>query len=365
MNELSQPYAERGLMANDGSGAHRLRVSEKRLAAILDTTVDAIITIDDRGSVLSFNSAAEKIFGYRADEVIGENVRVLMPERYAVEHDQYIRNYLQSREAKIIGIGREVVGRRRNGSEFPMDLSVSEVAIDGSTTFTGIIRDISERRRLQSEILRIGDDERRRIGQDLHDELGQMLTGLGLMAQNVARRLEQRGADEADDVRQIATFVRKADEFARNLSRGLVPVELGEQGLSAAIERLARNGAKLFGIDCTFSAPEDLAAMDPFVCGHLYRIAQEALSNATRHGKATRVAIDLSKRDSGVVLSVTDNGTGLPPDWEAGEGLGIKIMHYRASIAGGTLEVKPRPEGGTRVTCVIPDAASNRRSISD
>ncbi len=130
-----------------------LRESEARLRAILQTAVEGIVTIDDRGIIESFNPAAEKIFGYKAEEVIGKSVNVLMPEPHCHEHDRYIQNYLRTGQAKIIGIGREVQGRRKDGTVFPMDLAVSEVQLENRRLFTGFIRDITERKRLEREIL--------------------------------------------------------------------------------------------------------------------------------------------------------------------------------------------------------------------
>jgi two-component system, LuxR family, sensor kinase FixL len=150
----------------------KLRESEARYRSIVETTVDAIITINEKALVRTFNQAAEKLFQYQANEVIGQNVNMLMPEPYKKEHDDYMHNYLQTGRRKIIGIGREVTGKRKDGSTFPMYLAVSEVKLRDQRIFTGIVRDISEQRRLESEVLRTSEYERRRIGQDLHDGLG-------------------------------------------------------------------------------------------------------------------------------------------------------------------------------------------------
>src|SRR6056297_106659 len=290
------PMAEHQAPANDSGGEDRpppagalggeptersLRESEALARAILATTVDGIITIDERGHIETFNPAAERIFGYEAHEVIGKNVRVLMPEPYHEEHDGYIQAYHNTGRRRIIGIGREVTGRRKEGSTFPMDLAVSEVMVEGRTVFAGIVRDISERRRLELEVLRIADEERRRIGQDLHDGLGQQLTGIGLLARGLARQLEADGSPAADEAREITEFIKEADEYARGLARGLVPVELEANGLAAALTRLAATAERLFDITCTVEAvgtDAGIAAVPHPT--HLFRIAQEAVSNA-------------------------------------------------------------------------------------
>lgn len=327
---------------------------ERRLETILDTTVDGIIVIDAEGRIQGFNSAAEKIFGYAAADVLDRNVGMLMPDPYREEHDAYIANYLKSGEAKIIGIGREVVGLRRDGTVFPLELSVSEVRIEGSSTFTGVVRDISERRRLENEVLRISDQERRRIGQDLHDGLGQMLTGIGLIAQNLGRRLREADSDLRNEVDEITELIREADQQARSLARGLVPVELDANGLAAALQRLCTNASRLFGVECQFEEIGSTPVRDSTAAINLYRIAQEAVSNAVKHGAAPSIRVTLASGREQVRLRIQDNGAGFPEKLGEDRGMGVRIMHYRARVIGGLLEIRRRPEGGTLVTCTLP-----------
>lgn len=331
---------------------------EKRLETILDTTVDGIIVIDERGRIRAFNSAAETIFGFRQSEVIGETVGMLMPEPYSDEHDTYVSNYLESGQAKVIGIGREVVGQRRDGTVFPMELSVSEVRAEESRSFTGVVRDISERRRLENEVLRISDQERRRIGQDLHDGLGQMLTGIGLIAQNLGRRLREQDSEMLAEVEEITDLIREADHQARSLARGLVPVELDANGLAAALQRLCTNAERLFGVECLFEEVGSIPVRDSTAAINLYRIAQEAVSNAVKHGTAPAVRVTLASGREHVRLRIQDNGVGFPLVLNEDRGMGVRIMHYRARVIGGLLEIRRRPEGGTLVTCTLPRTAN-------
>jgi PAS domain S-box-containing protein len=155
-----------------------LRESEKRLRAIWETAVEGIITIDERGSIESLNPAACRIFGYSPEEVAGRNVSLLMPSPDREKHDGYIANYLRTGHAKISGIGREVVGRRQDSTTFPMDLSVCEVKLGERRMFTGFVRDISERRKLEQAVAAAAEQERARIARELHDGLGQQLGGL-------------------------------------------------------------------------------------------------------------------------------------------------------------------------------------------
>lgn len=339
-----------------------LRENEARVRAILDTTVDAIITIDERGRIMSFNRAAARIFGYEPEEVLGQNVNILMPEPYHSEHDRYIETYRRTGRRKIIGIGREAIGLRKDGTTFPIDLAVSEVHLDdGRTLFTGLVRDISERRRLEQEVLRISDEERLRIGQDLHDGLGQMLTGIGLIAQNLTRQLERASSPAAETAAEITTLIREADQMARGLARGLAPVDVEAGGLEAALRRLCANAERLFGITCTVEVEGTTAFRDESTPAHLFRIAQEAVSNAVRHGHATHVAIQLEADGERLRLQIDDDGTGFSEDDLARasqssevRGMGVRIMHYRARIIGGSLEIRRRGDRGTAVLCTIP-----------
>lgn len=336
---------------------HDLLESEAKARAVLETTVDGIITIDDQGRIESFNKAAEHIFGYLAEEVMGKNVSVLMPTPYREEHDGYIRSYHETGHRKIIGIGREVLGRRKDGSTFPMDLAVSQVLYNGRRTYTGIIRDVSERRDLEQEIIRIGEQERRRIGQDLHDGLGQMLTGIGLIAKNLARRQAEEGrAEAAEEVAEIADLVKEADQQARILARGLIPVELDANGLSAALLRLVTNAERLFGITCSYEEIGIARIHDSAVAMHLYRIAQEAVSNAAKHSGANVIKVILATGKDQLRLRIQDDGHGLPevpPVQQEHRGMGLKIMRYRAQMIGGTLEIRRRPARGTLITCTL------------
>jgi two-component system, LuxR family, sensor kinase FixL len=325
-----------------------------RLQAIMENTVDGIVVIDEAGLMHSVNKAVTTIFGFSHDELVGQNVTMLMPSPDSEKHDGYLRRFLSTRQARIIGIGREVIGKRKNGTLFPLDLAVSEVQLDGVSMFTGVVRDISERRELEKEVLRAGEEERRRIGRDLHDGLGQALTGTGLIAQNVARSLSKAGNSAATDVLEIADLIRDADEQARALAQGLVPVELDRNGLSAALERLCKQAQRLFGGACEYERGEALVIEDSNALINLYRIAQEAVSNAFKHGRADKVCVTLVEAGDVFQLRVSDNGIGFSEKAGESSGMGVRIMHYRASVLGGQLHIRTRKEGGTLVYCNIP-----------
>src|SRR6056297_320763 len=338
----------------------KLRESEARARSILRTTVDAIITIDRHAQIRTFNKAAEDLFLFKASEVIGKNVKTLMPQPYRKEHDEYVDNYHQTGNKKIIGIGREVTGLRKDGTTFPMYLAVSEVNVNGQRLYTGIVRDITEQRRLEQEVLRISEHERHRIGQDLHDGLGQMLTGISLINRNIASSLKDENHPLADEVSDITTLVKEADEYARSLSRGLIPVEFEGQGLKAALERMMKNAEKLFNITCRFDAPDNIYFEDSTNLTHLYRIVQEATSNAVKHGNATEIDISIKNDNERLVIKIEDNGTGFSDDWEKDRGLGVRIMQFRSRLIGANLEIEDSEKlGGASINVTMYPVGSN------
>ena len=330
-----------------------LRESAERLRAILETAVEGIITIDERGIIESFNSAAEEIFGYKASEVVGKNVSVLMPAPYRHEHDGYLSNYVRTGHAKIIGIGREVVGKRKDGSTFPMDLAVSEVKLENKRLFTGFVRDITERKRLEKEILDISDVEQRRIGQGLHDGLCQHLAGIELMSEVLAKTLVKKSKAESAQAARIAGHVRDAISQTKMLARGLSPVSLEANGLISALQELSAAVTKLFNIECRFQCDNKVLVRDNSAATHLYRIAQEAINNAIRHGKARTIVITLRKKGNEACLSVSDDGIGFPKKSSNGAGMGLQIMKYRAGMIGAALDIRAANEKGTIVSCAL------------
>jgi len=348
-----------------------LREREERLLAVLNTAADAIITIDQRGTIKSVNPATEKLFGYGQDELVGRNVKILMPPPFRDEHDGYIASFLKTGVARIIGVGREVVGRRKDGSTFPVGLAVSEV--EKLNLFTGIIRDISAVKELQKEVLEIAAEEDRKIGHELHDNIQQQLTGLGLLAKSVAERLEAVRATEAmlfeeagllqtaDTLTRVADGINETAKQVHLLSRGLIPVEVDAEGLRVSLTDLASRVGEQYGIQCEIQCAAAVGVSDNFVATHLYRIAQEAVTNAVKHGRAKRVEISLTNINDEITLRVLDNGIGIGDIRDAGPGMGLRIMEYRAGLIGATVQFGPAEDGGTQVSCTVSRGGGSLR----
>lgn len=330
-----------------------LRDSEERLRGIVETAVEGIVTIDAKGTIASVNPAAEKMFGYRAEELIGRNVSLLMPSPYREQHDHYIARYLQSGKARIIGIGREVVGQRKDGSVFPMNLSVGEFRPASGRMFAGIMRDVSEQKWLEKQVLEIRDQEQQRIGQDLHDGLCQQLAGIELICQTLEEELLDEAPSLAGRAREIGRHVRNAITQTRSLSRGLSPVNLDTDSFHFALKELGTQVETLFRVECEVQTDQKIQIRDKSVATHLYRITQEAINNAIRHGKATKLTIRLEAPGSQAVLAICDNGCGMPPRAKKKRGMGLQIMRYRADIIEGELDIWSGKKG-TEVRCKFP-----------
>jgi len=224
---------------------------------------------------------------------------------------------------------------------------------DGSRLVLELGVDITEEKRLRNEVVTASEQERQRVGQDLHDSLGQDLTGVGYLAASLTGRLTAEGSPMAEGARQIADLLQKACNQVRTVARGLCPVEVREEGLADAVRDLAEHTREIYGIACHLECPGPVPVHDIAVATDLYRIVQEAVNNAVRHGEPERIAIGLSARDGTIALTVEDDGVGLPEELDPEAGMGLRVMRYRAQRIGGVLEASRRPEGGTRVSCIV------------
>jgi signal transduction histidine kinase len=233
------------------------------------------------------------------------------------------------------------------------------------THWLAILRDITERKRLEKEILEISDREQRRIGQDLHDGLCQHLAGIELMSQVLERKVAARSKSDAARVGEIGRLVRESIGQTRLLARGLSPVTLESEGLMSALQELALNTEKMFHVTCVVKCDPPVLIHDHAAATHLYRIAQEAVSNAVKHGKAKNITISLKKIGDRNVLMVKDNGVGLPKARPNGKGMGLRIMQYRAGMIGGEAMVERDLNGGTTVICSVPRTLAKREREKD
>jgi len=228
--------------------------------------------------------------------------------------------------------------------------------VDGTELVLQLGIDITERKQLESEVLKAGEMERRRIGQDLHDSLGQTLSGVACLAQALHGRLRGREAAEAEEAARIRNLLAESVELTHSLARGLSPVGAGPDSLMVALKELASNVESMFGVCCVVRCDRPVTVDDALVVHQLYRIAQEAAHNAVRHGKATGIVISLEHIDGSVELKVTDDGVGMPHEPDESTGMGLRIMRYRANSVEALLTARGSPGGGTVVSCRLPQS---------
>jgi signal transduction histidine kinase len=219
-----------------------------------------------------------------------------------------------------------------------------------------LLGEIEERKRLEKEILNISERERRRIGRELHDSIGQQFTGIAFMTKVLEQKLTTKSPDEATDASEIKELINQAMDQTRGLAKGLHPIDLDAGSLAAALQELAATTKKLFGIRCALKCDQPVTIDDAEVATHLYRITQEAITNAIKHGKAENIRVELHCGTDRSVLKVENDGLDFPEEFEArGTGMGLQIMDHRADIIGASLDIHKAAGGGTIVTCSFPN----------
>ncbi|MDQ6632467.1 MAG: sensor histidine kinase, partial [Verrucomicrobiota bacterium] len=224
-----------------------------------------------------------------------------------------------------------------------------------------ILRDISDRRKLEKEIQEISEKEQRRLGQDLHDGIGQMLTGINFLAKVLQQKLAAKNIEESKDAANISSLINQTLSQTRQLARGLCPVVLENNDVHAALQQLSDNLEKVFGITSHLICDPQIKIHDNAVAVHLYRVAQEATTNAMKHGKAKNIDISLTQSEGRIILRIKDNGAGISAkNGAAKKGMGLRVMHHRARMMNATLEIKRRKEGGTLVTCLLANGSTNK-----
>ena len=228
-----------------------------------------------------------------------------------------------------------------------------------------LTNEMEERERIERELLEISEREQRRIGHDLHDSLGQHLTGTALAAQVLEEKLATRAQPEAADASKIVELTEEGIVLTRKLAKGLHPLEMEAEGLMQALEELAATSSELFKVSCQFECDSPVLVKESTTATHLYRIAQESVSNAVKHGKARNILIQLEVVDDGIVLRIKDDGIGLPSPLPEKRGLGLRIMAHRANMIRANFSIGREPSGGTSVTCLLRHDNRSEKSAYD
>jgi PAS domain S-box-containing protein len=328
------------------------------LSAILDTVGALVVVLDPTGRIVRFNRACEQTTGYSFDEVKGKFIWELFLPTEEIEEFKVLLDQSNSGqppgEYESHWLTRDGVLRLIAWSTTVLSRGEGAAHIIA----TGI--DVTERKRLEKAILEVSAREQRRIGQDLHDGLGQHLTGIAFMSKVLEEKLSEESVPESADMAKIVRLVNDAIRKTKELARGLLPVVSEAQGLMSALKQCAGEMEDLFRVTCRFQCAVPVLIEDVNLATHLYHIAREALNNAIKHGKARELLIVLTAGDSEGMLSIHDNGLGLPEVPATHTGMGLNIMSYRARMVGGSLEVRPNASGGVTVSCIFPLPISSR-----
>ena len=345
-----------GFDITDLKRAEQLLETERNFAtAVVDTVGALILVLDPDGTVVRFNRECERITGYQAREVIGSPLWDLLK---SPDDNAHFREVFERLRAGMVPASFEGPWVSRSGVRHAIDWSTTTLrgarGVLEYVILTGI--DVTEAKRLERTILEISGREQRRIGQDLHDGLGQHLTGVAFMSKVLAQKLRDRQSPEAAEAARIVELVNEAIYRTRELSRGLLPVLLESRGLMNALERLAVEVEDLFQVECGFECDNPVLIRESATATHLYHIAQEAVNNSIKHGHPHRIVIGLSGGDE-PCLRVEDDGVGGYGSWplsHGDRGMGLLIMSHRAKMIGGRLEIRSAPQGGTSVSCLFP-----------
>ena len=386
------------LLAQFRETQRALRESMARLTAVVETAVDGFILIDARGRILLFNPACEKLFGYRADEVFHKNVKLLMPQTYSLHHDNYVKNFLRTGERKIIGVGREVVGLRKDGSTFPMDLSVGEARQDGESIFVGIIHDLTGRKQTEEQLQQAQKMEV--VGQlsgGIAHDFNNLLTVIVGNAEHLSEQLESR-----QDLHHVADDICQAGKRGAELTQRLLafsrrqllqPVAMDCRDLLGSMQKLLRRTLREnIEIKTVFSSDAILAFVDGVQLEaallNLALNAQDAMLAGGHLTLSTGVA-SLDEHYHGLhpeiepaeyaMIAVTDNGEGMTADVAArafepfyttkevgkGSGLGLSMVFGFAKQSNGHVSIYSAPGLGTTVRIYLPQAATDASRASE
>lgn len=341
-----------------------LRLSQGRLADILDIAEDAIIVTSDDRSITLFNQGAVKLFGYDPEEVLGNRIDLLLPERFRVDHLSFINAFVHDPDsARRMAQRRELFGLKKDGSEFPAEASISRLSLGERTTFTVIVRDITDRlrteRQLQSlttELMTAQEEERRRIARELHDDVNQRLALLAIEMTNMLSAPSTLTVQAQETIQSLNQRLVRISDDVRRMAYQFHPSILDDLGLSAALKHMADEWSEQTGIKTVIVQEEITDRLPREIGSCLYRVAQESLANILKHARAARVELELTCDDQEITLSIYDTGIGFDlHDIRARHpGLGLVNMRERVRSVQGRLDIQSQLGRGTHIIVHIP-----------
>jgi PAS domain S-box-containing protein len=351
----------------------RTEATEARLAAIVGSAMDAIITVDAGQRIVLFNRAAEQVFGCRRDEALGSALDRFLPQRFRAAHrghiEQFGRTGVTSRRmGDVTTLWALRTNEKNEGEEFPIEASISQAVEGDQRYYTVILRDITlrkqhedalresqrELRELSARLLEAREEEKTRLARELHDELGQLLTALKMDLGWLRERLPA-DSELAARAAEMGGLLDRTVHSTRRISADLRPLMLDDLGLADAAAWLVDDFAKRSGVACTIEVPEEMHDVSKAVATAVYRAIQESLTNIARHAGAKSAWVVLAVEDGALHVEVEDDGRGIAPeDLAKARSLGLKGMRERIAYLGGSFEVARAPRGGTRLRIKVP-----------
>lgn len=447
----------------------------KQYELAIESTPNAIIIANEEGKIVLLNQQAEKLFGYKRNELMGQLIEVLLPKRYRSAHPGQRASFMSAPTARPMGVGRDLFALRKDGTEIPVEIGLNPVKTDegyfvlaaiaditlrkqaeeilrksqerfrrmvenlpagavhveddvilinkateeitgysnseisnldkwfkmlygkehekvrsqyeqdkraefpaprivtlrrkdGETRFVEfavykdekaevwMLHDVTERKRLEKMILEVTKKEQQRIGEALHEGLAQHLTMTAIAGKLLGTKISKKSQSLAREASKVVSMINQGITQTRELAQGLYSLEMQSDGFPEALKRFASETHKTCGVRCAFHCDPEVNVTDNTTAAHLYRIVREAVSNAIKHGRAKQILISLNSKDRGIAeLKIANSGLKFKARKPSYEGMGVKIMQSRAKLIGATLEISPRPKGGTIVTCTFPN----------
>jgi signal transduction histidine kinase len=329
-----------------------LKESEARNAALLSAIPDFMFQLNTDGFLMGFHEGKFSEHREFFMNLMGSNVydlcdkKQLLPKRIVDQAMMYVKRAFSTGKTQLF---EQHLSLGSTTADFEIRIAVSR-----PNEVLGIVRDVTFKKRLEREVLEISGREQRRIGQDLHDSLCQHLAGIGFMAKVLERKVAGNVPIDSTQPAEIVRLIDEAITLTRGFARGLNPILLESDGLMFALTELALNTERLFGVKCQFQCKRTILVEDESMAAHLYRIAQEAINNAIKHGKPKSISIVFTTDGKANMLSVSDDGVGIGNVAALGKGMGVSIMNYRASMIGATIDIRGGETGGTVVSCAFP-----------